>query len=451
MEYNTMFDELTRRLNQAFRKLRGRGKLSPGDVDEALRDVRRALLEADVNIKVAKDFTARVGEKAVGQEVLNSISPGQMVVKIVHDELIALLGGQVAGLKLGEAGPAVIMLVGLQGSGKTTVAGKLARHLKAKSHKVIMAAADVYRPAAVEQLCQLGERIGIEVFWSKNDDPVRICRQAVDLAGEKGLEAVILDTAGRWHVDDEMMSELEHIREEVSPQEILLVADAMTGQEAVNLAGEFERRLKIDGVVLTKMDGDARGGAALSIMAVTGKPIKFVGVGEKLDALEPFYPDRMASRILGMGDVVTLVEKAQAAIDADEQKKLERKLREKAFTFRDFLSQLRQLKKMGPLENLLEMMPGVDLKGIQVDEGALVRIEAMINSMTPEERDHPRIIDGSRRKRIARGSGRTIQEVNQLLKQFSTIRQMIEGMDETGWQKALLNRRPKMRRKRRYR
>jgi signal recognition particle subunit SRP54 len=252
-------------------------------------------------------------------------------------------------------------------------------------------------------------------------------------------------------VDDEMMSELEHIREEVSPQEILLVADAMTGQEAVNLAGEFERRLKIDGVVLTKMDGDARGGAALSIMAVTGKPIKFVGVGEKLDALEPFYPDRMASRILGMGDVVTLVEKAQAAIDADEQKKLERKLREKAFTFRDFLSQLRQLKKMGPLENLLEMMPGVDLKGIQVDEGALVRIEAMINSMTPEERDHPRIIDGSRRKRIARGSGRTIQEVNQLLKQFSTIRQMIEGMDETGWQKALLNRRPKMRRKRRYR
>jgi len=446
-----MFDELTSRLNQAFRKLRGRGKLTPGNVDEALRDVRRALLEADVNLKVAKDFTARVREKAVGREVLNSISPGQMVVKIVHDELIALLGGRAAGLKMEGTGPAVIMLVGLQGSGKTTAAGKLARHLKVQSKKVLMAAADVYRPAAVEQLRQLGERIGIEVFYSENDDPVGICRRAVDLAGEQGMDAVILDTAGRWHVDDEMMSELERIRAAVSPQEILLVADAMTGQEAVSLAGEFERRLNIDGVVLTKMDGDARGGAALSITAVTGQPIKFVGVGEKLDALEPFYPDRMASRILGMGDVVTLVEKAQAAIDADEQKELERKLREKAFTFQDFLTQLRQLKKMGPLENLLEMMPGVDLKGIQVDEDALVRVEAMINSMTPQERDHPRIIDGSRRKRIARGSGRTIQEVNQLLKQFSTIQQMIEGMDETGWQKALLNRRPKMRRKRKYR
>jgi len=444
-----MFDELTRRLNQAFRKLRGRGKLSPDDVDEALREVRRALLEADVNLRVAKDFTARVRDKAVGQEVLGSITPGQMVVKIVHDELIALLGGEASGLQLDGPGPAVIMLVGLQGSGKTTAAGKLARHLKSQSKKVLLAAADIYRPAAVEQLRQLGERIGIEVYWSENEDPVRISERAVARAKDQDMEVVILDTAGRWHVDDEMMSELERIRGKVSPQEILLVADAMTGQEAVNLAQEFQRRLDINGVVLTKMDGDARGGAALSIKAVTGQPIKFIGVGEKLDTLEPFYPDRMASRILGMGDVVTLVEKAQATIDREEQKKLEQKLREKAFTFEDFLTQLRQLKKMGPLENLLEMMPGVNLKGIQVDENALVRVEAMINSMTPQERDHPRIIDGSRRKRIARGSGRTIQEVNQLLRQFSTIQQMIEGMDETGWQKALLNRRPKMKRRRR--
>jgi signal recognition particle subunit SRP54 len=446
-----MFDELTKRLNQAFRKLRGRGKLSPGDVDEALRDVRRALLEADVNLKVAKEFTARVREKAVGREVLNSITPGQMVVKIVHDELISLLGGTAAGLRLDGSGPAVIMLVGLQGSGKTTAAGKLARHLKSQHKKVLLAAADVYRPAAVDQLRQLGERIGVEVFWSEKADPVRISNRAVAQAKDQGLDVVILDTAGRWHIDDRMMSELEGIRQKVSPQEILLVADAMTGQEAVNLAREFHRRLDIDGVVLTKMDGDARGGAALSIKAVTGQAIKFVGVGEKLDALEPFYPDRMASRILGMGDVVSLVEKAQAAIDVEEQEKLERKLREKAFTFEDFLSQLRQLKKMGPLENLLEMMPGVDLKGIQVDEDALVRVEAMINSMTPRERERPRIIDGSRRKRIARGSGRTIQEVNQLLKQFSTIQQMIEGMDEKGWQKALLNRRPKIKRRRRHR
>jgi len=446
-----MFDELTRRLNQAFRKLRGRGKLSPGDVDEALRDVRRAMLEADVNLQVAKDFTARIRNKAVGREVLGSIAPGQMVVKIVHDELVSLLGGRAAGLKLDGDGPIVMMLVGLQGSGKTTTAGKLARHLKSQARKVLLAAADVYRPAAAEQLRQLGERIGIEVYWSEKDDPVRISERAVARARDQGLEVVILDTAGRWHIDDEMMSELERIREEVSPQEILLVADAMTGQEAVNLAQEFQRRLDIDGVVLTKIDGDARGGAALSIMAVTGKPIKFVGVGEKLDALEPFYPDRMASRILGMGDVVTLVEKAQATLDLEEQKKLERKLREKAFTFEDFLSQLRQLKKMGPLENLLEMMPGVDLKGLQVDESALVRVEAMINSMTPRERDHPRIIDGSRRKRIARGSGRTIQEVNQLLKQFSTIQKMIEQMDETGWQKALLARRPKRRKRRMHR
>ena len=377
-----MFDELTRRLNEAFRKLRGRGKLSAGDVDEALRDVRRALLEADVNVQVAKDFTARIRQKAVGQEVLSSITPGQMVVKIVHDELISLLGGQAAGLKLDGSGPVVIMLVGLQGSGKTTAAGKLARHLRSQDRKVLLAAADVYRPAAVEQLRQLGRQIEVDVFWSEKDDPVEISVQALKQARREGLEVVILDTAGRWHVDDEMMRELEHIRQRVSPQEILLVADAMTGQEAVHLAQEFQRRLDIDGVVLTKLDGDARGGAALSIMAVTGKPIKFVGIGEKLDALEPFYPDRMASRILGMGDVVTLVEKAQAVIDLEEQKKIEKKLREKAFTLEDFLSQLRQLKKMGPLENLLEMMPGVDLKGLQVDEGALVRVEAMINSMT---------------------------------------------------------------------
>jgi len=339
----------------------------------------------------------------------------------------------------------------LQGSGKTTAAGKLARHLRSQDRKVLLAAADVYRPAAVEQLRQLGRQIEVDVFWSEKDDPVEISVQALKQARREGLEVVILDTAGRWHVDDEMMRELEHIRQRVSPQEILLVADAMTGQEAVHLAQEFQRRLDIDGVVLTKLDGDARGGAALSIMAVTGKPIKFVGIGEKLDALEPFYPDRMASRILGMGDVVTLVEKAQAVIDLKEQKKIEKKLREKAFTLEDFLSQLRQLKKMGPLENLLEMMPGVDLKGLQVDEGALVRVEAMINSMTPRERSDPRIIDGSRRKRIARGSGRTVQDVNQLLKQFRTIQNMIEGMDEKGWQKALVTRKQKTTRRRMHR
>jgi signal recognition particle subunit SRP54 len=443
-----MFEELTRRLNEAFRKLRGRGKLSESAVDEALRDVRRALLEADVHIRVAKDFTSRIRQKAVGQEVLRSITPGQMVIKIVHDELVRLLGGQAAGLKLDATGPIVIMLVGLQGSGKTTAAGKLARHLQSQDKKVLMAAADVYRPAAAEQLRQLGRQIGIEVHSSEQDDPVQICSQAQELARQQKADVVILDTAGRWHVDDEMMTELEHIRREVSPREILLVADAMTGQEAVHLAEEFQRRLDIDGVLLTKMDGDARGGAALSIMAVTGKPIKFVGVGEKLDALEPFYPDRMASRILGMGDVITLVEKAQATLDLEEQRKLEKKLQEKDFTFEDFLSQLRQLKKMGSLESLLEMLPGVDLKGLQIDEDALVRVEAMINSMTPQERNDPRIIDGSRRRRIARGSGRTVQEVNQLLKQFRTIQNMIENMDQGGWPQALLKRKPKMRRRR---
>jgi signal recognition particle subunit SRP54 len=446
-----VFEELTRRLNNAFNLLRKRGKLSEGIVDEALREVRRALLEADVNYQVAKDFIGKVRERAVGQEVLRSVTPGQLVVKIVHDELVSLLGDQVAALKLSSADVTAIMLVGLQGSGKTTVAGKLARRLKSQGKRVLLTAADVYRPAAVDQLRQLGRQIEIPVYEAEENNPPEICAAALKKARRDGSDVVLFDTAGRWHIDEKMMSELEEIRRSTSPREILLVADAMTGQEAVNLAREFDQRLGLDGVVLTKLDGDARGGAALSIRAVTGKPIKFVGLGEKLDALEPFYPDRMASRILGMGDVVTLVEKAQAALNVEEQLKLEEKLRKKRFTFEDFLGQLHQLKKMGSLEGLLDLLPGVDISSLQVDEGALVRVEAMINSMTPAERGEPRIIDGSRRKRIANGSGRTVQEVNQLLKQFQTIQKMIENMDQSGWQKKLFSMKAKKRKTRYHR
>ena len=432
-----MFEELTQRLSGAFRALRVHGKLSEKIVDQALRDIRRALLEADVNYQVAKEFVSRVREKAVGEKVLKSIDPGQQVVKIVHDELVRLLGETVVTLKLAPSGLTVIMLVGLQGSGKTTVAGKLALHLRSKGKRALMVAADVYRPAAADQLAQLGAHIQVPVYQAADKNPVEICVQARDQARREGIDAMVLDTAGRLHIDEEMMRELGEIRRKVNPDETLLVADAMTGQEAVGLAEEFDALLDLDGVVLTKMDGDARGGAALSLRAVTGKPIKFVGLGEKLDALEPFYPDRMATRILGMGDVVTLVEKAQVALDLSEQRKLEEKLRRGAFSLDDFLGQLRQLKKMGSLEGLLDLVPGFKTSGIQVDEGALVRVEAMINSMTRQERENPRLIDGSRRKRIARGSGRSVQEVNQLLKQFDMIHKMIDGMGEKGWEKKL--------------
>jgi signal recognition particle subunit SRP54 len=446
-----MFEELTRRFSGAFKALRGRGKLSEKIVDQAMRDIRRAMLEADVNYQVAKDFIDRVGQKAVGQDVLKSVTPAQVVIKIVHDELVELLGGTVAELALAPSGTTVIMLVGLQGSGKTTVAGKLALHLRSKGKKTLLAGADVYRPAAGDQLKQLGERIDIPVFLDPQEDPVKICQRAKKQATKEGIHAVILDTAGRWHVDKEMMQELAQIRDKVGPQEILLVADAMTGQEAVNLAKEFDALLDLGGVVLTKMDGDARGGAALSLRAVTGKPIKFVGLGEKLDALEPFYPDRMASRILGMGDVVTLVEKAQETVDIKQQKEMEEKLRRGSFTLDDFLGQLHQLKKMGPLDELLDMVPGFDASGLQVDDGALGQVEAMINSMTPMERSDPRIIDGSRRKRIARGSGRTVQEVNQLLKQFDMIQKMATGMSDKGLPAKLLSMKTKRRRGRSFR
>ena len=434
-----MFEELTQHLGSAFRALRGRGKLSEKIVDQALRDVRRALLEADVNYQVARDFVARVRERAVGQEVLKSVTGSQLVVKIVHDELVQLLGKTPSTLDLASTGPTSIMLVGLQGSGKTTVAGKLALFLQSKNKRALLVAADVYRPAAKDQLSRLGEQISVPVYVANDVDPVHICVQAQERGRQEGMDAVVLDTAGRWHIDQAMMQELEEIRRKVAPHEVLLVADAMTGQEAVSLAQEFDARLNLDGVVLTKMDGDARGGAALSLRAVTGKPIKFVGVGEKLDALEPFYPDRMASRILGRGDVVTLVEKAQAAVDVSEQRKLEEKLRQKTFSLDDFLDQLRQLKKMGPLEGLLDLLPGFRANGLHIDEKVLVRVEAMINSMTLQERQSPKIIDGSRRKRIAQGSGRSVQEVNQLLRQFSVIQKMVTGMGKKGWERELFS------------
>ena len=425
-----MFEDLTGKLESIFKKIRGQGRLSESNIKDAMKEVRRALLEADVNYKVVKDFVTRVEAKAVGQEVLKSITPGQQVIKIVHDELITLLGRDKVDVKFSAQPPTIFMLVGLQGSGKTTACGKLARYYRKKGRFPLLVAADVYRPAAIDQLKILGKSLDIPVY-STQDDPVKISESAVDYARKEGKDLIIIDTAGRLHIDEPLMEELRKIKKAVSPQEIILVADAMTGQDAVNIAKTFEEKIGLDGVFLTKMDGDARGGAALSIRAVTGKPIKFVGVGEKLDALEQFYPDRIASRILGMGDVVSLVEKAQEAIDVEEAQKLERKLRKEAFTFDDFLSQLQQLKKMGPLESILEMIPGLggaSLKGLKIDDKAMVRVEAMINSMTKEERHKPHLIDGGRRRRIAAGSGTSVQDVNQLLKQFFMMQKMIKNV-----------------------
>ncbi|MFH1336779.1 MAG: signal recognition particle protein [Candidatus Zixiibacteriota bacterium] len=425
-----MFEDLTSKLEGIFKKIRGQGRLSESNIKDALKEVRRALLEADVNYKVVKDFITQVESKAVGQEVLKSITPGQQVIKIVNEELTALLGRDKADMKFSAQPPTIFMLVGLQGSGKTTACGKLARYYRKKGRFPLLVAADVYRPAAIDQLQILGKSLDIPVYTIK-DDPVKISESAVEHARKEGKDLVIIDTAGRLHIDEPLMEELRKIKKAVSPQEIILVADAMTGQDAVNIAKTFEEKIGLDGVFLTKMDGDARGGAALSIRAVTGKPIKFVGVGEKLDALEPFYPDRITSRILGMGDVVSLVEKAQEAIDVEEAQKLEKKLRKEAFTFDDFLSQLQQLKKMGPLESILEMIPGLggaSLKGLKIDDKAMIRVEAMINSMTKEERHKPHLIDGGRRRRIAAGSGTSVQDVNQLLKQFFMMQKMIKNV-----------------------
>ncbi|MDX1623399.1 MAG: signal recognition particle protein [Gemmatimonadota bacterium] len=427
-----MFEDLSAKLDGAFARFKSRGVLDEKRIDEGMREVRRALLEADVHYRVAKEFCARVAEKAKGEEVAKSITPGQMVVKIVHDELVELLGGANAPLEESKQPPTVIVLAGLQGSGKTTTAAKLARQLQKANRRPLLVAADVYRPAAIDQLEQLGERLGVPVVADREGSEVeRIAERGIERAREERRNAVIVDTAGRLHVDDEMMEEIERVVDATDPVETLLVADGMTGQDAVRIAESFHERLPLTGVVLTKMDGDARGGAALSIHAVTGLPIKFVGVGERLGALEPFHPERMAGRILQKGDVVSLVERAEEAIDEEEAAKLEEKIGRKGkFDLEDFLTALKQIKRMGPLENLLGMIPGVgkQLEDVDVDPKRLQRIEAIVLSMTPQERRHPKILDGSRRKRIAEGSGTSVQEVNRLLEQFGRMNKMMKQL-----------------------
>jgi len=426
-----MFDSLTGKLEAVFKKLRGRGVLKEDDVKEAMREVRLALLEADVNFKVVKNFIDRVQERAVGQEILGSLTPGQQVVKIVHEELVALLGGAQAKLHLVPNPPTIIMMVGLQGSGKTTTAGKLAKNFKKDGRRAMLVPADTRRPAAVQQLMTLAKQVGVDAYPSDRQDPVIICREAVKQAASSLYEVVILDTAGRLQIDEPLMEELRQIKTEVKPHETLFVADAMTGQEAVNIAAKFNTDLGFDGVVLTKLDGDARGGAALSVRAVTGKPLKFVGMGEKLDALEPFHPDRMASRILGMGDVMSLIEKAQETVSQEEALKLAKKLKKNSFDLDDFRSQLKQVKKLGGLEQIMGMIPGMGKMKIleaQVNERELTKIDAIISSMTPKERADYTVINGSRRSRIARGSGTQVQDVNRLLKQFAEMLKMIKAM-----------------------
>jgi signal recognition particle subunit SRP54 len=423
-----VFETLSQKLEIVFKKLRGEGRLSEENITNALREVRRALLDADVHYTVAKDFVDAVGQRALGRDVLTSITPGQLIVKIVHEEMVKLLGTSKADIAEAQTPPTIVLVAGLQGSGKTTLCAKLARSLKSKGRNPLLAAADIYRPAAIEQLMSLGRQLAIPVYTDRGADAVTIARNAVDHARKNMRDTVVLDTAGRLHIDQEMMQEIAAIRDTVRPHEILFVVDAMTGQDAVTTAKAFFEQLSFDGVVLTKMDGDARGGAALSIRSVIDRPVKFMGVGEKLDALEPFYPDRIASRILGMGDVVTLVEKAQEQFDHQQSAKLEEKLRKAQLTLEDFLEQLRQIKTMGPLDQVLAMVPGMNRlpAGAQLDDRALGRIEAIIQSMTTEERSKPSMINGSRRRRIALGSGTTVQEVNRLLKQFDEMQKMMK-------------------------
>jgi signal recognition particle subunit SRP54 len=431
-----LFEAISESLQGVFRKLGLRGRLTEKNIAEGLREVRKALLSADVNYKVAKDFIARIQEKAVGQDVIKSVRPEQQVVKVVYDELVALMGPTDTTVNQNPKGPTVIMMVGLQGGGKTTSCGKLASFLRHKRGKnPLLVAADMQRPAAVEQIKVLGEQLEIPVYWEEKGKPPDICMRAVEHATESGSDMIILDTAGRLHVDEVLMAELSEIERRVKPQEIFFVADAMTGQDAVNSAKEFNSQLEITGVVLTKMDGDARGGAALSVRAVTGKPIKFVGVGEKLDKLEEFHPDRVASRILGMGDVVSLVEKAQETITEEEALRMQEKLLKEKFTLGDFLGQLQQLKRMGSIKSLLGMIPGLGskLKGVDVDDREIVKIESLIQSMTPEERGFPEVIDGSRRVRIARGAGHSVHDVNNLLKQFQQMQKMIGDFKRMGF------------------
>jgi signal recognition particle subunit SRP54 len=437
-----MFESLAEKLEGIFKKLKGRGVLNEESVNAALKEIRMALLEADVNFKVVKDFIEDVRLRAIGKEVLESITPGQQVVKIVHDRLVELMGSTSANIKFGSRIPAPIMLVGLQGCGKTTTAAKLARILS-REKRVYLVSADVYRPAAMEQLAVLGRQIKAGVFDAGAlRDPVKICVDAVEQARKEGFEVVIIDTAGRLHIDDLLMEELRKIKEKVNPAEILYVADAMTGQDAVNVGSKFNELIGIDGVIMTKMDGDARGGAALSLKAVVGKPLKFVGVGEKIDALEVFHPERMASRILGMGDILSLVEKAQATIDEKTAREMQQSLRKSDFTLDDFRNQLRQIKKMGSLKDMIGMIPGMGkikaLKDMEPDDGELVKIAAMIDSMTQKELSNYLIIDGRRRKRIALGSGTTVQDVNRLLKNYIEIRKMMKKMNAKGGVKALM-------------
>ncbi len=426
-----MFENLSDRLERSFKLLKGEGKITEINVAETLKDVRKALLDADVNYKVAKQFTDTVKENALGQNVLTAVKPQQLMVKIVHDELTRLMGGETVDINL-KGNPSVILMSGLQGSGKTTFSGKLAKMLKSKrGKKPLLVAGDVYRPAAIDQLKVLGEQIEVDVYTEEgNKNPVQIAKNGIKYAKEKGFDLVIVDTAGRLAVDEEMMNEIAAIKEAVNPNEILFVVDSMTGQDAVNTAKEFNDRLDFDGVILTKLDGDTRGGAALSIRAVVNKPIKFVGTGEKMDALDPFHPSRMADRILGMGDIVSLVERAQEQYDEEEARRLQKKIAKNQFDFNDFLSQIHQIKKMGNLKDLASMIPGVGkaLKDVDIDDDAFKSIEAIIYSMTPEERSNPAVLNGSRRARIAKGSGTTVVEVNKLLKQFDETRKMMKMM-----------------------
>ncbi|MCW3489942.1 signal recognition particle protein [Dethiobacter alkaliphilus] len=426
-----VFENLSTKLQDTLKRLRGKGKLTEKDVDVALREVRLALLEADVNFKVVKDFVKTVKERCLGAEVLESLTPGQQVIKIVNDELTKLMGESVAKLNQSSAPPTVIMMVGLQGSGKTTSAAKLSNLLKKKQHSPLLVAADIYRPAAIKQLQVLGEQLEVPVYQMGQQDPVQTAKAALEQAKRNRNDYVIIDTAGRLHIDEELMAELTRIEKAVNPDEILLVVDAMTGQDAVNVAQSFKDKLGLSGVVLTKLDGDTRGGAALSVRAVTGCPVKFAGLGEKTDAFEPFYPERMASRILGMGDVLTLIEKAQSTFDEQKAKEMEKKLRTQQFTLDDFLDQLQQIKQMGPINQILEMMPGMGgmgkkLKGMSVDDKEFVKVEAIIHSMTKKERQDPGIINSNRRRRIAMGSGTKVQDVNNLLKQFAMMQKMMK-------------------------
>ena len=431
-----MFENLSSKLETVFKKLRGHGKLTEENIQEALREVRIALLEADVHFKVVKDFIQSVQQRAVGQEVMASLTPAQQLIKIVQEELTSLMGGAGQDIVLSGSPPVPLMLVGLHGSGKTTTAAKLARYFREKKKRPYLIPADVYRPAAIEQLQKLGEELKVDYYRPEpSQTPLEISLKGREAALKGGYDLMLIDTAGRLHVDEALMLELREIKTQIRPKEVILVADAMTGQDAVNIAKNFNERLGIDGVILTKMDGDARGGAALSIRSVTQKPIKFVGVGEKLDALELFHPDRMASRILGMGDVLTLIEKAETAFDEKQAKELERKIRKDAFTLEDFRDQLQQIRKMGSLESILGMIPGLPKnmggpEGLNVDEKELVRVEAIINSMTPRERANFTLVNGSRRLRIARGSGTTVQDVNQLLKRYAQARKMMKRFAE---------------------